>query len=355
MNLPDNYELYTDKYFLRTKEILEKKDLNPVVKIRLFVREDCKIYGVNEAIEILKKYSNIETLGEVWALPEGTRVKPKETFMVIKAPVQEIVALETMYLGVISAETTKGNICDITDWGLGSIYDKAKRLVKIAGRPISYFGARHWRWDKDSVISKMALSAGFTNCSTDIGAMNNGTKGIGTIPHVLEAIFHWKYGLEHAVLQSTLAFDEVMDKSIPRIALVDYANREIQDSIRVCSSIPNLYGIRVDTCGENVMEGCVTGDHGVSLSGVMALKSALRDNGFNNTKIFLTSGFGNEEKLNSFVEQEYCLGYRLFDELGIGELYSCITATADVVEVEGEEIHKVGRMYIPNLKLERVI
>ena len=57
-NLPKDYKPYIDKYFLRAKTILKKENLNPIVKIQVFIRKgNCKVYGINEAIAILTKYA----------------------------------------------------------------------------------------------------------------------------------------------------------------------------------------------------------------------------------------------------------------------------------------------------------
>lgn len=351
--LPIDYKLYTDKYFLRTKEILQKDHLNPMVKVRLFVRKECRIEGLAEAIEIIREYSDIDKTGHIFSLKDGDLVQPLETIMVIEAPVQSIVDLETMYLGIISGETSLKNLKQDID--LNAIETKARDLVNLAQRPIAYFGARHWRYDRDLEISAATLRGGFTACSTDIGASNIHKFGIGTIPHALEAIYHWvEDSAENAVLEATLAFDQHIDPAVPRIALVDYNNREIDDSLKVCQQLPNLYGVRVDTCGENIMQGGST-EHGVSVEGVVALKNALIHNGYEKCKVILTSGFGNVVKLQRFLDKEKELGIRLFDELGIGEMFPCITATADIVEVDGKEIHKVGRTYTPNPRLQKVI
>jgi len=42
-------------------------------------------------------------------LNEGAHYESKETLMLIEAHVQDIVELETMYLGVLSAQTKKAN------------------------------------------------------------------------------------------------------------------------------------------------------------------------------------------------------------------------------------------------------
>lgn len=355
--LPQDYKPYIDKYFLRAKEILQKENLNPMVKVQVFIRKGgVRAYGIDEAIAILARYSDIEKTGHVYALREGDYFEPCETLMIIEAPIQSIIDLETMYLGVLSADTTLFTNRSIK---LSNIRGNMETIVDLVKpRPVSYFGARHWRYTNDYLISNTCRLAGAKNCSTDAGATSYFPpfdKGIGTIPHALEAIYHWKDGLENAVKNATIAFDKHIDPRVPRIALVDYANREIRDSIVTAEVMGDrLYGIRIDTCGENHMEGTYCGGKGVSVEGVYAVRKSLDINGFKDVKIILSSGFGNIEKVKKFLGAEKKYGVRLFDGLGVGGVFDSRMATADIIEVEGIEIHKVGRMPIPNLRLVKI-
>ena len=366
-NLPDSYKPYIDKYFLRAKEVLEKDNLNPVVKAQVFLRQipDKRVYGINEAIAILTKYSDIEKTGHISAIEEGTLMKDNTTVMNIEAPIQSIIDLETMYLGVLSSESTLKN--GIGDINLKDIETRMSQVVfEATGRPVSYFGARHWRYDRDYDIAKTCKAAGATNCSTDEGARAWGeeAKGIGTIPHALEAIYHWKYGLKKAVVEATKAFDKHMDPSIPRIALIDYANREITDTVLTITEIPHLYGIRIDTCGENYMQGNFASaqedeevlysfNKGVSILGTAIMHEILKTEG--KYKLILSSGFGKYAKVQAFIEAEKEMGYQIFDGLGVGGVFDSRMATMDIIEVDGQTIHKVGRVPKVNERLKKVI
>lgn len=352
-NLPKDYSPYIDKYFLRAKEILIQDYLNPVVKYQVFIRKgNCKVYGINEAIAILTKYS--KKINKIYALKEGSHFDTSETLMTIEAPVQELIDLETMYLGVLSAETTLGN--GGKDISLIEVNNRMGKIVDlICNRTVSYFGARHWRYDRDYEISKTCFDVGANHCSTDIGASSVGQKGIGTIPHALQAIYHWKYGLENAVTESTIAFDRYMPRDIPRIALVDYGNMEITDSIMTNYKVKNLYGIRIDTCGENYIQGAIE-NKGVSIEGVTILRNIFSNKvKSNNVKVMLSSGFGNLQKVKDFLNAEKIYKITLFNGLGIGGVFESRMATSDIIEVDGQSIHKVGRPYRPNERLIRVI
>lgn len=389
--LPEDYAPYTDKYFLRALEILQTEKLNPIVRAQVFIRKGPGIIGgIDEALAILEKYSELKTHGgKVFALKDGQSYAPNETVMMIEGAVQDIVALETMYLGVLSAGTThlsEGTAhIDTT-----AVKRRMKAVVEAAGyRPVTYFGARHWHWSEDAAIAAACFEAGARTCSTDIGARSFGKDGIGTIPHILENAYASRVGRLGAVVEASRAFDRVINPEVPRIALIDYNNREIDDSIGVARALGSrLHAVRVDTCGENVAQGallspdCREADewrskgrfllpsqdsdarfwygHGVTVTGVYALRLALNKNGFKDVKVVLSSGFGDPTKVKAFSRAEQLLGIRLFDALGVGGVYESRAAKTDIVGVQDENgeffpLSKVGREYRPNARLNRMM
>jgi nicotinate phosphoribosyltransferase len=289
--------------------------------------------------------------------------------MTIVGPAQDILPLETMILGVLSGETTRVN--DGTAPHLESIRDTVRSIVTVVSkRPIYWFGARHWRYDDDARISKAAFDGGASEASTDAGAATVGKKGIGTIPHALECIYGWKYGYARAVVEAAKAFDAIINPHVPRIALVDFNNKEIDDSLACARELGNhLSGVRVDTCGENTMQHAspISGHEldrywsgtGVTVSGVYALRKALNENGFSHTHIILSSGFGEIHKIHAFLSAEKKLHIKLFDALGIGEVFPVRSVTMDIVSV-GQTAQdmipaaKIGRGYTPNARLKKI-
>lgn len=358
--LPASHVPYTDKYFLRTNEILKKHEINPVIAVKVFCRDQGPVKGLGDAVEVLTKYSDLENVGgEIW-LTKKEEYADNEPLMIIRGPARSFIELETMYLGVLSNAIS--NAVGIEAPEPKQVTDKLKRLKDIyMDIPIVYFGARHYHWSLDKEIAGAALKGGASQTSTDIGSSNIGQKGVGTTPHVLTIILAWVYSKENATLKTAELFDKYMPLEIPRVTLVDTFNREITDSLAVAK----YFGIRqnsmrVDTCGENIGEGgsfyndkkiqdpeFKTGA-GVSIELVTNVRNALIENGYgDNTEIFLSSGFGNEAKARAFVKanNEYRekTGYRLFTGVGIGEISPARFCTADIIEVAGEQLAKIGR------------
>ncbi|MBX7136891.1 MAG: nicotinate phosphoribosyltransferase [Oligoflexia bacterium] len=386
--LPEFIDPYTDKYFLRTVEILKAEHLNPWVTAQVFVRKGPgEIAGIEKAVAILEKYTDARQPGaSLKILPEGSHYASGETVMLITAPVQSIAQYETEYLGKIARDTTVVN--DQYQVSTALVRKNMQRVVAAAeGRRVIYMGARHWDMDEDAAISLAAFEGGAAECSTDIGAATVGKVGVGTIPHILENAVAIRYGKERAVVEATLAFDRHIDPQVPRVALIDYNNREVDDAVATAQALQGrLAAVRIDTCGENVMQGALQDpadaaapiwdgvqlpakDHpdarywygtGVSISGVYAIRKALDAAGHADVQIVLSSGFGDVRKVEAFVRAEKLLGLRLFDTLGVGSVIGPVRfATMDVVmagssPADLNPLAKAGRGYRENPNLQEI-
>ncbi|MDR0768251.1 MAG: hypothetical protein LBE57_07530 [Methanosarcinales archaeon] len=390
-----DFEKYTDKYFLRAYEILQKDNLNPFVRAQIFVRKGPGIIsGMAETVSFIRTHSDLEINGgRIYALSDGETYEPLESILILEAPILDIIRLETVYLGIISSSLAIHN--DHQKLDLNSVEKRMRLVVNAAeNRPVTYFGARHWHYQDDAEISKAAIDGGAVGASTDGGAAYIHKEGSGTIPHTLENIYAWKGGKKSAVKNTTIAFDKYMPKDVVRVALIDYNNKEIDDTLQTIAAVPALAAIRIDTCGENVGQGALSmkdlegktqaeidlllnaffgksvrvpdGDEkywfgtGVSVTGVYAVRKALNENGFDKIQIMLSSGFGDVQKVEAFVRAEKLIGVKLFDSLGVGGVYDSRDSTMDIVAV-GETIDsmvptsKVGRAYRPNSRLKRIV
>jgi nicotinate phosphoribosyltransferase len=367
--LPMSHKPYTDKYFLRTNDILMKEGLNPFISMKVFCRGEGPLpeNGLDEAVRILTTYPDLEREeGEIWVTTKR-EFSHNQSLMIIKGPAQSFIELETLYLGVLSSAISEA--VGIEPPEPRQVTEKMKRLKDIyMDIPITYFGARHYHWSVDKKIAGAALKGGASQTSTDIGSSNIGQKGAGTTPHVLTIILASIYGKENATLKTAELFDKHMPLEIPRITLVDTFNRELTDSLAVARYFGiRQNAVRVDTCGENIGEGGTSYNNGkmrkmpdpefqrgtgVTIELVTNVRDMLIRNGFaDNTEIFLSSGFGDESKAKAFVEanNEYKKrsGYSLFTGVGIGEISTARFCTADLFEVNGKPLAKTGREINP--------
>lgn len=363
--------IYTDKYFTRSRQILEKEGINPIVRYQVFARKDGTVKGVDEAVSFIKDM--VGDKATIYALNDGYDYTKGEALMKIEGHVQDLVELETVYLSIISDALTEDTI------DMNKIRTNAREVVQAAeGKPVFYFGARHFHWSFDEEISKICKEESFAGCSTDVGAKAWNAEGIGTIPHALilsYAAYMHENGIEgNPTVEAVKGFDKYIDSEVPRIDLIDTFNQEIDDSIASAEAIDDLAGVRIDTAGENYSQGSediILPDlnvpekylrgKGVTIAGVWALRRALDESGHENVKITVSSGF-NSEKTKAFVAADkvyYDIYDRsLFDAVGTGSLLPGITmATSDIVayfnttEQKWIEHAKTGRSEKPSDKL----
>jgi Nicotinic acid phosphoribosyltransferase len=96
---------YSDKYFVRARDILLADGYRPRVTMQVFGKAPAFLGGVDEAIAILKLCAVEWPELEVRALYDGDEVKPWETVLLIEGPYDAFAHLETLYLGVLSRRT----------------------------------------------------------------------------------------------------------------------------------------------------------------------------------------------------------------------------------------------------------
>jgi len=346
-----DFPAYTDKYFTRTKKILRAVRMNQIVSMGVFTRGHGIIRNIDKAAKFILEHA---PGAEVW-MTSKTEYSDMEPLMVIRDRVQEIIELETLYLGIMSHELSIAN--GHHPPSSVEFRKKFSDLQKIyRDIPMTYFGARHYHYKFDKTLAGAALEGGAVQTSTDIGSGNIGLPGAGTMPHLLPLLLAEKYGIENATLKSTQLFDKHIEHDVPRITLVDTFGREITDSLAVAK----YYGkqknmVRIDTCSENVGEGStatqsgyVTGA-GVTIELVNNVRQKLDAAGYNQCGIFLSGGFGDEQKARAFMKANDQYRARtnnnLFLGVGIGEATHGVFCTADCYEVNKKKITKTGRCY----------
>ena len=337
--------VFTDKYFTKSKLVAANMGLNPIVKYRVFGRFD----GIAALEPAQYMIQSLSPTAKVEILPTGTPFKTKDTIMVIEDHFQNIVELETMYLW----------------WSALPCYcaEQAQAIVKAAeGKTVLDFHARHL-YDPTSVAlaSYGAGIGGIKAFSTDVGAnsvnylktqtayykevLNHGNdyvhnhilggdrKGVGTTPHALIAIFNGDYEAMANAYINTFPDENF-------VALIDYNNKEIGDTMLLLENLGDkLYGVRIDTCGENAAEGVTDGKTGVTYQATSALRTALNENGGRHVRLYISSGF-NEVKTKEFMIS----APNSFDGIGTGSFIpKGPYCTSDIFEVEGARESKVGR------------
>ncbi|NQT32325.1 MAG: nicotinate phosphoribosyltransferase [Candidatus Omnitrophica bacterium] len=326
---------YSDKYFVRTKKILEKDNNHARALMQVFCRKNATVCGLDEAIAILKLCADRPNELKIKALFDGDVVKAGETVMTIEGDYSTFAHLETVYLGVIARPT--------------AVATAVKRVVKAARqKKVLFFPARFDHYRVQTTDGYAAFISGALGVSTDAQGLWWGEKGFGTVPHGLIAAYNGD------TVKAAMAFDKYMPKNIQRIVLVDFESDCIGTSLKVAEALGGrLWGVRFDTA-EDVRDKSVkakgAGSYGVCPELVFKARKAFDKHGFKHVKIIISSGF-NEEKIKRFLKLKVP-----FDAVGVGStlMREKIDFTADVVKVNGKPLSKIGRKYRPNSRLKLV-
>jgi len=328
---------YSDKYFVRTREVLLADGHRPHVTMQVFGKTHAFLGGLDEAIAILKLCAVEWSELSVKALYDGDEVAPWETVLEIEGPYDAFAHLETLMLGVVARRTRVGT--------------QTHRVVEAA-RPkeVMFFPARHDHWLVQTGDGYAAHVAGAIGVSTDAQASWWGSEGVGTVPHGLIAAYHGDTVL------ATRKFADHMGPNVRLVTLVDFDNDCVGASLAVARALgARLYGVRLDT-SETMVDKSVIPQMGsgkptgVTPQLVWNVRRALDAEGFQHVKIVVSGGF-DVDKIRHFEEEGVPV-----DAYGVGSslFQGRYDFTADVVMVEGKPCAKAGRSYRANPRLEEV-
>jgi nicotinate phosphoribosyltransferase len=331
---------YSDKYFVRTRDVLARTGRDPRVTMQVFQKQSAWLGGVDEAIGILKlcltpgyTWSDIE----VRTLRDGDRVEPGETVMFIEGPYVAFAHLETVYLGVLSRRTR--------------VATNTRLVVEAAWpKPVMFFPARFDHWLVQTGDGYAAHISGAIGVSTDAQASWWGSEGIGTVPHAMIAAF----GGDTVAAAGALA--AAMPDDVRIIVLADFDNDSVGTSLAVARALGRrLFGVRLDTSESMVDRSIVPqmggfDPRGVNPQLVRNVRAALDAEGFQHVEITVSGGF-DPAKIRRFEAEGVPV-----DSYGVGSSLFAgrFDFTADIVKVDGKPLAKAGRGYRPNPRLEPV-
>lgn len=330
-------------YFLKTKEIVEKKIPNNIVTMQFFQKDHAVLCGTDEVIALLHTFADKPEELEIHSLKDGDKVEPFETVLTITGPYQSFGYLEGIIDGILARRTSVAT----------NVYNVAK-AASISGKqkPIIFMGDRDDHYTQQAGDGYAAFVGGSTAQATH--AMNEwwGKEGMGTMPHALIQMYRGD------IVAATKAYYEVFPED-ELMALVDYNNDVITDSLKVARAFgKKLSAVRLDTSRTMVDKYFLRNQHlmgtfdprGVNPQLIFALREALDAEGFDFVKIVASGGF-DEERILEFEKAKVPV-----DMYGIGRnlLKINIGFTGDNVLLNGSHSAKQGREYRPNPRLEKV-
>ncbi len=300
----------TDIYFIRTKQILDKKNIKRRVVAEVFAKalprhwEWAVLCGLEEVIDLLSSHDVT-----VRSLPEGSIFYPGQPVLEIEGEYTDFGIHETAILGFL---------CQAT--GIATM--AARCRVAAGDRPLLSFGARRMHPAVAPMIDRAAYIGGCDGVSSVASAEKLGLVPSGTMPHALILILG-------DTVDAARSFNEIIDKAVNRIVLIDTFNDEKFEALSVAEALgKDLFGIRLDTPGSR------RGNFRELLSEV---RWELNLRGYSHVKLFASGG------LNEYSIKEL---NGVCDAYGVGtSISSAVTVdfSFDIVEIEGAPIAKRGK------------
>jgi len=300
----------TDIYFVRTEEILKALGVHKRVTVGITASSFPEGWpwavatGMHDALLVLEGRPV-----DVEAVEEGTVIRPGDPVMQITGDYVEFGTLETAILGYICQQS--------------GVATKAARCRKAAGnKTVISFGARRMHPALAPVIDHNAYIGGCDGVSVVLSAELLGIEPMGTMPHALIIILG-------NVAEAIKRVDEIVDPSVPRVALVDTFCDEKSESLTAAETIgKRLAAVRLDTPGSR---------RGNMLKILEEVRWELDIRGYRDVKIFVSGGIDEQAilELNPVAD-----GY------GVGTAISnakTIDFALDIVEMEGVPIAKRGK------------
>ncbi|KAF0114622.1 MAG: hypothetical protein FD149_1796 [Rhodospirillaceae bacterium] len=359
---------YTDKYFVRTRAIVERfGDCH--VTYALFMRRPV-VSAMRLAIEWLEAICRIRKV--VVAIEsccaEGEWIGANDVMLRVRGPFAALVEMETLLLQKLGAACVAAS----------NVFTMASALPRVA---FVAMDARHCAGIEMAEMMAYAAAVGSAAARRRCGA-------VGFIANATDATAHY-FGqpaghgtMPHALIGyagSTVRAAEMFHETFPNedlTVLIDYFGREITDSLAVARRFADMaatgrLSVRLDTHGGRFIEGLdpehsrallerrvpealrhtmteeehsfLTGP-GVSAAAVWHLRESLNEAGFPKVRLMVSSGFSPKKcAIMACAEAP-------IDVIGTGsylpENWSETYATADIVAYEDIPRVKMGRDFL---------
>ena len=246
--------------------------------------------------KFLKYLKDFRFSCDVWAIPEGTPIFPKEPIITVRGPITELFLIETLLLLNINHQSL--------------IATKANRIVRAAqGRPVMEFGARRAHGMDASVYgARAAYIGGCVGTSCVKAGRDFDIPVSGTMAHSWVQLFDSEY-------EAFKAYAEVYpDKSLFLVDTYDVLKSGIPNTIKVANEVLKPLGCR--PLGIRIDSGDIT-----YLS--KRARKMLDAAGYPDCSICISSS------LDEYLIRDMLMQGAKIDSFGVGE--RLITASSEAV------------------------
>jgi len=199
----------------------------------------------------------------------------------------------------------------------------ARARIVSKDRTLLSFGVRRMHPSISPMLDRSAYIGGCDSVSSLLGAELIGAQASGTMPHALVVMF----GDQRLAFK---AFDEVVDPTVPRVALVDTYSDEKAEAIMAAEAMKDLYAVRLDTPASR---------RGSMPDLIREVRWELDVRGFDKVKIFVSGGLDDRS-----ISELLAAGA---DGFGVGTSICnapTIDFALDIVEKDGKPVAKRGKL-----------
>jgi len=275
--------------------------------------------------------ANFKFTGDIWAVPEGTPVFPKEPILTVRAPAIQAQLLETFLLLSINHQSL--------------IATKASRIVQAsAGRAVLEFGSRRAQGSDGAILgARAAYIGGCAGTACTISDQLYGVRAGGTMAHAWVQMFDSQY-------EAFKTYCEIYpDNATLLVDTYNTLKSGIPDAIRAFNEVLKPRGIT--KCGIRL-------DSGDMAYLTQKARKMLDDAGWPECRIFVSNS------LDEYIIRDLLQQGAVIDTFGVGE--RLITARSEpvfggvyklvAVEDGGEIVPKikvsenVGKITTPHFK-----
>ncbi len=173
--------------------------------------------------------------GDIWAVPEGTPVFPREPLITVRAPAIQAQLIETYLLLAVNHQSL--------------IATKASRIVRAArGRPVMEFGSRRAQGPDGAILgARAAYIGGCSGTACTLSDQCYGVKALGTMAHSWVQMFDSEY-------EAFLAYCRMYpDNAVLLVDTYNTLQSGIPNAIRAFNQVLRPLGIR--RCGIRLDSG----------------------------------------------------------------------------------------------------
>ena len=239
---------------------------------------------------------NFKFTGDIWAVPEGTPVFPREPLLVVRAPAIQAQLLETFLLLTVNHQSL--------------IATKANRIVRAAdGRAVLEFGSRRAQGADGAILgARAAYIGGCAGTACTISDRLYGVRAAGTMAHAWVQMFDSQY-------EAFKAYCEIYpDNAVLLVDTYNTLKRGVPDAIRAFNDVLKPRGIT--KCGIRL-------DSGDMAYLTRRCRKMLDDAGWTECTITVSNSL-DEHIIQDLLQQGACI-----DAFGVGE--RLITARSEPV------------------------